>query len=604
MHSMLEVVPRMNAKILTACLAGAAMAAPLLVASTANAESSTAAPTLAQVHMAAADGISDNYIVMMKKSGVRSDEARAVTAAVAESGARVARDSGAQVGDVLDAVGAYTVTATKAQLEEIRRDADVQEIFQNRTIQISPKPAAEERGTSAVASWGLDRIDQRDLPGDNSYRPPNNGQGTHIYVIDTGIAYNHSEFRGRIGNGYDYVDNDSRPEDCQSHGTHVASIAAGATAGVANKATIHPMRVLNCEGKGDDSLALKAANWILKNAQYPAVVNMSLGGEVTPDEYSASDVAVERMYDNGILTAIAAGNSMKRACTFSPARVKKGLTVGSTYKNDDMSYFSNYGKCVDLFAPGSMIEGADMNKPNGGLVWNSGTSMAAPHVAGAAAIYLSKYRDAKPAEIEEVILRNTVPNKITLLKGKDSPNELLNVSNLLRGPRPTPNDPTDEPTTGPTDKPTDEPTDKPTDEPTTGPTDKPTDEPTTGPTDEPTTKPTDGENLVDTTPQPLNDYKTVKSTLRSATGSAKKVTVTVDINHPCSQQLGIAIITPDGRRNVVKRASRSRRCSAWNGKLSETYTMRSRTDGDWTIEVSDEFRGRTGTFNGWSLKFD
>lgn len=580
----------MNVKTVTACLLGAALAAPMLVTSAANAESANNAHDLARVHLAESDGIADNYIVMMKKSGVRSENARAATAAVAESGARVATESGARVGDVLDALGAYTVTATADQLEAIRRDGQVQEIFQNRTVEIAPKPAAQERGVSDVASWGLDRIDQRDLPGDNSYRPPNNGQGTHIYVIDTGITYNHTEFSGRIGNGYDYVDNDSRPEDCQSHGTHVASIAAGARAGVANKATIHPMRVLNCEGKGDDSLALKAANWILKNAQYPAVVNMSLGGAVKPDEYSASDVAVERMYDNGILTAIAAGNSTKDACTFSPARVKKGLTVGSTYKNDDMSFFSNYGKCVDLFAPGSMIEGADMKKPDGGLVWNSGTSMAAPHVAGAAAIYLSRYRDAKPAEIEAAILRNTVPDKITLLKGKQSPNELLNVTNLLRGPRPTPTEPTTAPTT--------EPTTEPTSEPTTEPTSEPTSEPTT----EPTTNP-GGDTFEDTTSQPLRDYKTVKSTLTSTKANANKVTVTIDIDHPCSQQLGITIVTPDGRRNVVKRASRTYRCNAWSGKLSETYTMRSRTDGDWTIEVSDEFRRSEGTFNGWSLKF-
>lgn len=575
----------MASKRLIAAIAGVALAAPLSAAIAAP----HTATDLAPVALAAHDGVAGSYIVMLKKSTERSALASTSMASTTATAAAAARATGATVTSELDAIGGYIVTATPEQIQKIRQDSRVLRVSQSRVTSVPETTQESPRDVSVneVASWGLDRIDQPNLPIDGSYRPPNNGSGVHAYIVDSGIKFDHPEFTGRIGRGYDFYNRDSHAEDCNSHGTHVAGIVGGTKAGVANKVTLHPLRVMACDGKGDDSIIMSVANWMVKNAEKPAVVNLSLGAKYEAGEHSSMDEAMDIMYDAGILPIIAAGNSSIDACRFSPARNVKGLTVGSTYKNDDRSFFSNHGKCLDLFAPGSMIEAADMN--NDGLVWNSGTSMAAPHVAGAAAIYLNRYPNASPAEVEQAILRNTVAGKVNKPK-KNSPNLMLQVQNLVSGPRPTPTaTPTPTPTTTATPTPT----------PTVTATATPT------ATSTPTNTAPGTDEFEDTTRQELKDYQSVTSTLQSTLVGGAKVTLSIDINHSCAQHVGIDLTTPDGRKNTVKRSSYAsgRRCGSWSGVKSETYTMRSKTDGAWILSVSDNYRGYTGTLNGWKIKF-
>lgn len=566
-----------------------------MVASTGAAVAYNAAEdsSIASLSMAQHAPVEDTYIVLTT-SAARSDVAIAETAKTA---AASARESGAEVKSVLEAIGGYTARMTPAQVEAARRTPGVTKVMQARKISTFdnklPAETNDVRPQANVVSWGLDRIDQRDLPIDDRFETPNTGRGVHAYVIDSGIKASHPEFENRVGRGYDFYNNDSNPDDCLGHGTHVASTVGGKTAGVAPDTTLHALRVMDCEGNGDDSIIITAADWIIRNAEYPAVVNMSFGAEYGANEESTMDTAVNRLADAGIVSAIAAGNSSKKACGTSPARAPRGITVGSTYKNDDRSFFSNHGKCLDLFAPGSMIEGADFR--NNELRWESGTSMAAPHVAGAAALYLARYSDAKPAEIEKVLVDRASVGKVNDPR-KESPNKLLYVRDLFAGGRPTPTNPV--PTGTPTDTPTNTPTDTPTDTPTSNPT---TTTPTTAPT---TTTPAPGQNeFSNNTSYDIRDYKTVTSDIQSTYSGANKVTLGIDMNHSCGQHIQIAVTTPDGRRNVVKRASYAYRCSPWNGMKSETYTMRSASNGKWSLEVSDNYRGETGTLNGWSVKF-
>ncbi|QQQ78463.1 S8 family peptidase [Saccharothrix sp. 6-C] len=268
-------------------------------------------------------------------------------------------------------------------------------------------------------SWGLDRIDQRNLPLNSSYSYTSTGTGVNVYVIDTGVRISHSTFGGRARNGYDAVDNDSVAQDGNGHGTHVAGTIAGSQYGVAKGATIYGVRVLNNAGSGTLADVIEGIDWVTNNHVKPAVANMSLGGGVS----TTIDSAVSRSISAGVTYAIAAGNSNANASSFSPARVAAAITVGATTNTDARASYSNYGSVLDIFAPGTSITSA-WNTSDSATNTISGTSMATPHVAGAAARYLQNNRSATPAQVASYLTGQATPSVVGS-PGTGSPNRLL-----------------------------------------------------------------------------------------------------------------------------------------------------------------------------------
>lgn len=268
------------------------------------------------------------------------------------------------------------------------------------------------------ATWGLDRVDQAPLPLDSTYTYFTDASDVHAYVIDTGINSRHVDFSGRIGNGIATV---GSGDDCNGHGTHVAGTIGGTTYGLAKNITLHGVKVFGCEGGTTTDAIVQGINWVANNAQFPAVANMSLGGGVS----TALDSATDNLINRGVVTVVAAGNDNANACNYSPARTPNAITVASSTRNDGRSSFSNYGSCVDIFAPGSSITAPWFDSATS-VKTISGTSMASPHVAGAAALYLSENPSATPAQVAAALTSNATVGAISNVTG--APNKLLNVS--------------------------------------------------------------------------------------------------------------------------------------------------------------------------------
>jgi len=265
--------------------------------------------------------------------------------------------------------------------------------------------------------WGLDRIDQRNRPLSATYTYNFTGSGVRVYVIDTGIRTTHTQFGGRASNVFDALGGNGA--DCNGHGTHVSGTVGGSTYGVAKSALLRGVRVLDCNGSGSTSGVISGVDWVTANHISPAVANMSLGGGVS----SALDTAVNNLSNSGVPIAVAAGNSNANACNSSPARAANAITVGSTTSTDARSSFSNFGTCVDLFAPGSSILSAWFSS-NTATATLSGTSMASPHVAGVAALYKQANPSASATTVRNAIVNNATTNVITNV-GTGSPNRLL-----------------------------------------------------------------------------------------------------------------------------------------------------------------------------------
>src|SRR5512138_3515062 len=261
---------------------------------------------------------------------------------------------------------------------------------------------AEAVYTDTNATWGLDRIDQRASTLDNTYTYPNLGEGVHVYVLDTGVYASHPELAGRVSGGIDYIDLDGDPTDCNGHGTHVAGTLGGTTVGVAKQVAIHPVRVLGCVAGASCpnpcittapwSTIIKGIDWVTANRISPAVANMSISGSYLQ---SVND-AVTRSIAAGVTYVVASGNNGADACAYSPAATPNAITVAASTAADRQAGYANVGACVDLYAPGDNIYSA---VPPSGYQTQSGTSMAAPHVAGAAALYLAAHPDATPATV-------------------------------------------------------------------------------------------------------------------------------------------------------------------------------------------------------------
>ncbi|MFZ3070706.1 MAG: S8 family peptidase [Anaerolineaceae bacterium] len=273
--------------------------------------------------------------------------------------------------------------------------------------------------TQSPATWGIDRIDQHALPLSNSYSYDYTGSGVTAYIIDTGILFSHTQFGGRATSGWDFVDNDSDATDCNGHGTHVAGTVGGETYGVAKGVSLVAVRVLDCSGSGTTSGVIAGINWVTSNhTDGKAVANMSLGGGTS----TALDTAVKNSIADGVVYAIAAGNDNRDACKYSPARVPEAITVGATTSTDSRASYSNYGKCLDLFAPGSSITSAWYTS-NTATNTISGTSMATPHVTGVAALYLEGH-SGTPQQVRDAVVAAATSGVVTGA-GRLSPNLLL-----------------------------------------------------------------------------------------------------------------------------------------------------------------------------------
>lgn len=428
----------------------------------------------------AGDVIPGQYIVVLKDAQIR--------AANAPDGEADPPDVvAAQVVNAFGGEVLYTYDSALSGFAAVLPEEAVAELEQNPDVEyVEPDTVVTALVTQPNATWGLDRIDQRDRPLSGSYDYGVDGSGVHAYIIDTGILNTHQEFAGRIGDGFTVIMDGRDTVDCNGHGTHVAGTVGGTTYGVAKRVTLHPVRVLNCSGSGTTSGVIAGVNWVRNHHSGPAVANMSLGGGAS----SSLDTAVRNAIDGGVTFAVAAGNENQNACNTSPARTVEAITVGAMTSSDVRSSFSNYGSCVDLFAPGSGITSAYYSSNTATATFN-GTSMASPHVAGAAALYLSVQPDASPAQVAEALISNASPNKLGSI-GAGSPNLLL-YTGFLNSTPPAPTftataTATNTPLPTPTYTPT--PTFTPTNTPQPGPTATATNTPRPGPTTTPTTTPT------------------------------------------------------------------------------------------------------------------
>ncbi len=414
---------RTNRRRLRAWGAGLAATATLMGAAALSSPAQAAEGTV--INAGVPGAIEGQYIVALEGGTSLAAGAEAQVAAQAEE--LVDRYGGSTDAVFSAALRGFAAEMTAEQAKRLAADPEVRYVQQSLTVKAAGLNAGPLDGGTQPnpPSYGLDRIDG-EL--DEAYDYPGTGSGVTAYVLDSGIRLTHETFEGRASYGYDFVDEDPEAQDCHGHGTHVAGTIGGEEYGVAKDVELVALRVLGCDGTAPDRDAIEALDWVAQNADGPSVGNMSLTSGGANAEPQALREATRGAIQAGTQFAIAAGNAGRDACGISPGDTPEAVTLGATTRSDGRAGYSNYGSCLDLFAPGSNITSASHTSDTGTATM-SGTSMASPHAAGAIALYLEGHPDASPQESRDALVE-AAQSGVVGDPGSGSPNLLLNVSEL------------------------------------------------------------------------------------------------------------------------------------------------------------------------------